>query len=125
MFMHFSCICTSLFYLFYIDLVGTLLILSLSLSLSRLVYTRHLSVSLLHPRTFFVPGQYLLLILLLLLSGSVMIKPIRTFRRTFHDTEFIWNAKSSFRIFPILTFPLSSTVGVGSLFVTSRSLVHP
>ena len=45
------------------------------------------------------------------------------FRRTFVDDAFIQNTKSSYRIFLILTFPLSSTVGVGSHYVESRSLV--
>ena len=127
MFMHFSCIHTSLFYLFDIYLVGTLLLVSLSLSLSlfRLVCAWHLRASLLHPRTLFVPGQHLLLILLLLLSGFVMIKPVRPFQRTFLDAAFIRNTKSSFQIFLILTFPQSSIVEVRSLFVISRSLVPP
>ena len=43
-----------------------------------------------------------------------MIKPVRTFQRTSHDETFIRNAKLFCLIFPILTFPLSSTVGVRS-----------
>ena len=58
-------------------------------------------------------------------TPSVMIKPIRTFWRTSHDKVFIWNAKLFYRIFPILAFPLSSTVGVGSYYVASRSLFPP
>ena len=122
MFMHFSCIRTSLFYLIDIDLIGTLLLVSFSFSFFRLVCTWHLSASLLRPRTLFVLGQHLLLILLLLL-GFMMINPIKTFQRTFLDAAFIRSAKSSFWIFPILTFPLSSTIRVGSLFMTSWSLV--
>ena len=115
-----------LFSIFFIlNLFGTLLLvsLSLSLSLSRLVCAWHLNASLLCPGTLFVPGQHLVLILLLLLSGSMMINPIKTFQRTFLDPTFIQNAKSLFRTFPILTFPLSFTVGVGSLYMTTRSLV--
>ena len=82
----------------------------------------------LRPGTLFVPRHLLLLpplILLHLTFDSMMIKPIRTFRRTSHDEAFIQNAKSFYRTFPILTFPLSSTVGVGSHFVASRSLIPP
>ena len=98
----------------------------LSLSFFRLVALWHPNVSLLHPGTLFVLGLLLLLPLLILpplMFGSVMRKPVRTSRRTFHDTTFIQNAKSFYRIFLILTFPLSSTVGVRSHFVASRSLV--
>ena len=95
---------------------------SLSLSFFRLVCAWHPSTSLLHPGTFFVLGHYFLMILLLM-SSFVMIKPVRTFRRTFLHATFIWNAKSSFWTFPILTYLLSFTVGVGSPFVTSRSAV--
>ena len=54
------------------------------------------------------------LIPLHLTSSFVMIKSVRTFRRTSHDEAFIWNAKLFYWIFPILTFPLSPIVGVGS-----------
>ena len=50
-------------------------------------------------------------------------KARRTFRRTFLDEAFIRNAKLSYRIFSILTFPLSSTIEVGSHYVASWSLV--
>ena len=106
------------FYHIYIKLFGTFLFVPFSLFL--------LLVALWHLGTFFVLGHLLLLLLLTLLhlmSGSMMIKPVRTFRRTFHDTVFIRNAKSFYWIFPILTFPLSSTVGVKSHCVASRSLV--
>ena len=63
------------------------------------------------------------LILLHLMSDSMMIKPIRTFRRTSHDATFIRNAKLFYWTFPILTFQLSSIVGVRSHCVASRSLV--
>ena len=56
------------------------------------------------------------------MSSSMMIKPIRTFRRTFHDVAFIRNAKSFYWTFLILTFPLSSTVKVGSHCVASDHL---
>ena len=41
------------------------------------------------------------------------------FSENFFDEAFIRNVKLSYQIFLILTFPLSSTVGVGSPFVTS------
>ena len=102
--------------------------LSLSLSLFQLVALWHLNVSPLRPETLFVLGYLLLLPLLILhplMFDSVMIRPIRTSRRTFHDATFIWNAKSSYRTFPILIFPLSSTIGVRSHCVASWSLVPP
>ena len=61
----------------------------------------------------------LLLTLHLLMCDFVMIKPKRTFRRTFLDEAFIPNAKSSYRIFLILTYPLLSIVGVRGHCVTS------
>ena len=108
-------------------LFGTLLLLSLSLSLSLfwLVCAWHPSISLLRPEILLVPRHHLLLILPLLMSGSMMTKPIKTFRRTFLGAAFIQNTKSSFRIFPILTYPLSFKVGVGSPFKTSRSAIPP
>ena len=57
--------------------------------------------------------------------GFVIRRPVQTSQRTFLDKAFIRNAKSSYWIFPILTFPLSSTVGVGSHFMASWSLVPP
>ena len=74
---------------------GTFLRLSpplLSLSLSRLVYSWHLKrASLLRPGTLFVSGHHLLPLLILspLMSGSMMIKLVRTFWRTFLDAAFI------------------------------------
>ena len=100
----------------------------LPLSFFWLVALWHLNENLLHPRTLFVPGYLLLLpplILLYLTFDSMMIKLVRTFRRTSHDAEFIWNTKSFYQTFPILTFPLSSIVGVGSHCVASRSPIFP
>ena len=129
MFMHFSCIRTILFFLFDINYVwysssSSSLSLSLSLSLSiRLVCSWHQRrASLLHPGTLFISGHLPLLILPSLTFVSVMRRPGRTSRRTFLNAAFIQNTKLSFRIFSILTFPLSSTVGVGSHCVASRSL---
>ena len=104
--------------------VGTFLFIPPSLSLSRLIALWHLNVSLLHPETFFISG-HLLLILHPLTFGSMMRRLVRTSRRTFRDTTFIQNAKSSYQTFPILTFPLSSTIEVSSHYVASRSLVPP
>ena len=78
--------------------------------------------------TLFVLGHLLLLPLLIIhppMLGSMMIKPIRTFQKTFNNATFIWNTKSFYQNFSILTFPLSSIVGVGSHYVASRSLVIP
>ena len=128
MFMHFSCIRTFIYLYSDIDLCwcfSTCFFLSLFLSL---VALWQLNGNLLRPGTLFILGQLLLLPLLILhhlTLGSMMIKPIRTFWRTFHDVTFIQNAKSFYQIFPILTFPLSSTVGVGSYCMASWSLVLP
>ena len=104
---------------------------SLSLSLS-LTHTHvrislllwHLNTNLLHPRTLCILGHLLPLILHLLPFGSMMKGPIRTSQKTFLDKAFIRNAKSSYRIFLMLTYPLSSTVGVGS-GMAPRSPVPP
>ena len=108
-------------------LFGTLLLLSLSLSLSLfwLVCAWHPSISLLRPEILLVPRHHLLLILPLLMSSSMMTKPIKTFRRTFLGPAFIQNTKSSFRIFSILTYLLSFTVGIRSPFMTSWSAIPP
>ena len=103
--------------------VGTFLHVSFSLFFFQLVALWHLNENLLRPRTLFVLGHLLLLTPFLLTFGSMVIKPERTFRRTSHDEAFIQNAKSFNKIFPILTFPLSSTVGVRSYCVASQSLV--
>ena len=116
-----------LFLSFDTKLFGAFLRVSLSLFVS-LVALWHLNENLLRPETFFVSRHLLLLpplILFLLTSDFVMIKPVRTFRRTSHDEAFIQNAKLFYQVFPILTFPLSSIVGVGSHCVASQSLVPP
>ena len=121
MFMHFhTYVPYFIFILILIVLVLFCMSLFLPLSFFRLVASWHLNENPLRPRTLFIMGHLLLLILLLLMYSSVMIKPERTFRRTL-DKTFIQNAKSSYRIFLILIFPLSSTVGVRSHCVTSRS----
>ena len=122
MFMHFSYIRTN--YVSIFSILNYLVLFCLSLSLSfflLLVALWHLCENLPHPRALFIP-RHLTMILLLHTIGSVMIKPVRTFRRTFHDMAFVRNTKSSYWIFPILTFPLSSIVRVGSHCVASRSL---
>ena len=105
--------------------VGAFLHVSFSLSFFQLVALWHLNELPLCPRTLFILKYLLLLTPLLLSYGSMIIKLKRTFRRTSHDTAFIQNAKSFYQTFPILNFPLSSTVGVGSHFVASRSLIPP
>ena len=128
MFMHFPCIRTLFsIYLLYLNCVGTFLIF-FSLPLSSVcvsLYLWHLNASLLRPRTLFVLGHPLRLILLLHLFSSVMRMPERPSRRTFLDEAFILNAKSSWWTSPTLTYPMSFTVRVGNHCVTSRSHVHP
>ena len=97
--------------------------LSLSFSLFQMVCAWHPSAKLLRPRTLFILGHFLPLTLPPFTFNSMMIKPVRTFRKTFLDVAFIWNARSFFWTSPILIYPLSFTVGVRSSFVTSRSVV--
>ena len=126
--LHVTCSCIFHMYVPFFSILlilivfGTLPLVFLFLSLFRLVYAWHQRASLLHPRTLFVP-RHLLLILLLLMSDFVMIKTVRTFQRIFLNVAFIWNAKSFFQTFSILTYPLSSTIGVRSPFMTSWSPV--
>ena len=127
MFMHFSCIRTFIYLYFDIDLcwcfsVCVCVCVSLSLSLSQLVALWHLNENPLRLKILFVLG-HLPLILPPPMSNSMMRRPSRTSRRTFHDAAFIQNAKSFYQIFPILTFPLSSIVGVRSHCMASSSLV--
>ena len=63
------------------------------------------NVSLLRPRTLFVPVLLHLLILLLLTFSSMMMMPIRHFWRTSLDEAFIWNAKSFWRTLPDTNLP--------------------
>ena len=90
-----------------LSLVSICLCLSLYVFLT-LVASWHLNVSLLHPRTLFVPRHLLFLLHLtplLLMFGSVMKRPNQTSWKTFHDTTFIRNAKSFCQTFLTLTFP--------------------
>ena len=84
--LHVTCLCIFHAYVpfFSFSLILLLIdtLLCLSLSLSRIVCAWHPSASLLHPETLFIPRHLLLLILLLLMSGSMMIKPVKTFQRT-------------------------------------------
>ena len=131
--LHVTCSCISHAYVLsfqyifiYLNCFRTFLSVSFSPPLS-LVYVSaswHQNVSLLRPRTLFVPGHPLRLILLLLLFGSVIRMPERTSRRTSLDEAFIQNAKSFCQTSPTPTYPLSFTVGVGSHCVTSRSPIH-
>ena len=129
--LHVTCSCIFHAYIpfFFILLILNVLVLfclSLSLSFFQLVALWHLNRNLLYPETLFIPRHFLLHPLRILpppMSDSMMIKPVRTFRRTFHNVAFIWNAKSFYPTFLILTFLLSSIVGVGSHCVASQSLV--
>ena len=120
----FSCICTfNLLYSFILCCwyFSDCLFLSPSLSLS-LSCVCHLNANPLHPGTLFTPGRLLLLLLtpLHLTYSSVLRRLSRTSQRTFHDEAFIQNAKSFCQIFLILSYPLSSTIGIGSHCVASR-----
>ena len=97
--------------------------LSLSLSFFWIVCAWHLSANVLHLGTLFVPGHLLLLILHPVMLGFVMIKLVKTFQRTFLNVAFIQNAKLSFRISPILIYPLSLTVRVRNPFMIYWSIV--
>ena len=127
MFMHFHAYVPFCFYLLILKLLSTLLIVSLFFFLFlplTLVALWHLSISLFRPKTLFIPGHLLLLLHLTplpLTSSSVLRRPNRTSLRTFHDTTFIWNAKSFCQTSLTLTYPLSSIVGVGSHYMAPRS----
>ena len=104
-------------------LIGTFLLVSFSLSFFQIVYAWHTSANPLCPKTFFVMWHLLFLILHPLMSVSIMIKSVRTFRRTFLNVAFIRNARLSFRISLTLIYPLSLIVGVRNPFVISWSVV--
>ena len=133
MFLSLHVICSCIFHAYVPSFIFTLILIcvgaflgvSFSLSFFRLVALWPLNENPLHPITLFVIGHLLLLTPPLLTYSFVMIKHKRTFRRTSNDEAFIWNAKLYYRSFPILTFPLSSTVKVGSHCVASWSLVPP
>ena len=116
-----SCIRTFIFLYSYIFCVGTFLIVFLSLSLHSCVSLLlwHLNTNLLRL------GHLLPLTLHHPLFGFVMRTLERTSWRTFVNETFIQNVMSFCQTFLTLTYPLSFTVGVGSHFVTSRSLVPP
>ena len=122
MFMHFSCICINFYFYHLILNCLVLFCVSLFLSFFRLVTLWHLNGNLLHPETLFILGHFLLIPSPPML-GSMMIKPVRTFQRTFLDEAFIRNTKSFYRTSLILTYPLSCIIGVGSHYVASQSLV--
>ena len=128
MFMHSHAYVLSIQYILILFCYLGLYWLSLSPSLSSVCVSLllwHPNANLLLPRTLFVPGYPLLLILHLFLSGSMMRRPNRTSLRTSLDEAFIRNAKSFCQTFPTLTYPLSFIIGVGSHCVMSRSLVYP
>ena len=115
----FFCYCTSharalfmhtYFFFFFIFqnylLIGAFMFLSLSLSLSlSLGWSAqwHPSANLFRPKTLFVPGHHLL-ILLLFTSGSMTRRPIRTSCRTSPNVAFIRNATLSYQTSPILLY---------------------
>ena len=132
--LHVTCSCIPMHmyvYSIYFDIflqLGTFQIVSFSISFSSICISLllwHLNTNLLRPKTLFVLGHLLLLILLLSLSGSMIRRSNRTSLRTSLDEAFIRNAKSSCWTSLTMTFPLSSTIGNGGHCVTSRSPVHP
>ena len=126
MLMHFHAYVPSFSYILMYYCVGTFLTLSLSLSLS-LSYVSlllwHLNANLLRPKILYILGHLFPLTSHLLLFDSKIRTPERTSRRTFVDEAFIQNATLFCQTFLTLTYPLSFIIGVGSHFVTSRSLV--
>ena len=120
MFMHFSfirtnfCLLIDIKCVWHFSVCSFFLSLSLSLSISCFIAPKCKSTPSRNPLRFKASFSSPLLILHPPMSSSVMIKPIRTFQRTFHDVAFIQNAKSFYWTFSILTFPLSSIVWVGS-----------
>ena len=131
MFMHSQAYVPSILYLLLYQMLGTVLIVSLSFFLSfplTLVASWHLNVNPFCPETLSISGHLLLLLHLTplpLTFGSVMRRPNWTSWRTFHNEAFIQNAKSFCQTSLTLTYPLSSTVGVGSHFMASRSRAFP
>ena len=130
--LHITCSCIFMhtylhffIFIFWFVLVLFCVFLSLPLSFFRLVALWHLNENLLRPGILFDLGHLLLLILLPHMFDSMMIKPDRTFGRTFLDEAFIRNTKSFCQTSPTLTYPLSFTIVVGSHCVMSWSLVHP
>ena len=127
----FSCIHTLLFLSFDIKYFWSFfdcLSLRLISLFLMLVASWHLNVNPFRPKTLFVLRLLLLLLLLTplhLTYGSMMRRSSQTSQRTFHDEVFIRNAKSFCQIFLTLTYPLSSTVEVGSYYVASRSYALP
>lgn len=108
----------------FVSCFGTFLIVSffLPLLLVTLVVSMAPNVNPLRPRILFVLVPLPLLIMYLSLSSSVKMMPTRHFRRTCPDEAFIQSAESFWVILLTPTFPLSFTVGNGSLFVMSPSL---
>ena len=113
-----------LFYHLVLCYDGAFLLVSLSLSLSRIVCAWHPSANPLRLETLFVPG-HLLLILPLLTFGFVMGRPIRTSWRTSPNMVFIQNATWFYQTFPILLYPLSFTVKDMNLYVRYPGDVPP
>ena len=115
MFMHISCI-RIFFYFLSICSVCDVFPLSLSLFLSWINCTWHLSANPLWLGTLLVSGL-LLLIHPLFTFGSVMGRPSRISLRTFRDIVFIQSAMSFCRTFPTLLYLVSFRLGDGNLFV--------
>ena len=126
MFMHFLCIRTLFsIYLWYLNCLGLFWLSFLSL----LLFLLTLVVSM-APKRKSTPAQNPFH------SGASSSSISAPFSLRFHDDDahkafsenflddvFIRNAKSYWRTSPTLTFPLSFTVGNGSHYVTSQSLV--
>ena len=110
MFMHSHAYLLSIQYILIFFCCLGLFWLSFSPSLSSVCISLllwHPNANLLRPKTLFILGHPLLLILHLFLSSSVMRWTKRTSLRTSLDETFIRNTKSFSRISPTLTYPLS------------------
>ena len=114
MFMHFSCIHTSLFIFLWFEIVFLFCLLSLSLSLTN-------RTALWHPNrenpfrleTLFKAYPLRLFLLFHLTSGSMMRRPRRTSLRASKPMAFIWNARSFCWISTTLRYPMSFDSGIG------------
>ena len=115
---------THLFFSIFWYLLWWCFSICLPLSLSRIVCAWHPSANPLYLRTLFILG-HLFSTPLLFMFDFLMRRPVRTSRRTSPNVVFIRNAVWFYRIFPILLYPLSFTVGDGNLYVRYPWVVPP
>ena len=109
-FLHVTCSCIRILSIL------SICFLSLSLSLSRIDCTWHLSANPLRLGTLLIPGL-LLLIHPVFMFDSMMGRPSRTSLRTFKDVASIRSAMSFCWNFPTLLYPVSFGLEDGNIFV--------